>query len=320
MASTDTTLLEWVKTVSDLSESLETATGVAVTPDAKKHLLLSGLLPEFKLKKQMIQSQDRGNTLTLADCVDDLTDYAKEENLMNIKKGTSQRRTQTYYSQHDERKTNDQSRNMQSKNVPQKKGGFRERLALQQCKHWTAGTCVHGVNCYRRHEGPGGCAAKAPTTKTPEHKHTSILPTPSAPLLICQYCSANGHALRECPQFLSVREDSRETFFASAKPNYSFPVIEEEFPENEFPQSSSVPLKVLFFALLVSICTYLSDFALESRRALKSIVSWQAVVFFLALAALTSYALAAPPPFRSRCFILQQWGPRECFEGSAMGG
>jgi hypothetical protein len=122
MANTDTTLLEWIKTVSDLAESLETATGVAVLPDAKKHLLLSGLLPEFKLKKQMIQSQDKGNTLTLAECVDDLVDYAKEENLMDVKKGISQRRTQTYYSQHDERKTNDQSRNVQSKNVPQRKG------------------------------------------------------------------------------------------------------------------------------------------------------------------------------------------------------
>ena len=57
MANTDTNLLEWIKTVSDLAESLETATGVAVLPDAKKHLLLSGLLPEFKLKKQMIQSR-----------------------------------------------------------------------------------------------------------------------------------------------------------------------------------------------------------------------------------------------------------------------
>ena len=40
MANTDTTLLEWIKTVSDLAESLETATGVVVRPDAKKHLLL----------------------------------------------------------------------------------------------------------------------------------------------------------------------------------------------------------------------------------------------------------------------------------------
>ena len=64
MMNTDTNLLEWVKTVNDLAESLQTATGVNVTADQKKHLLLAGLLPEFKLKRQMIQSQDKSNTLT----------------------------------------------------------------------------------------------------------------------------------------------------------------------------------------------------------------------------------------------------------------
>ena len=111
--------------MNDLADSLETATRVAVTPGAKKHLLLSGLLPEFKLKKQMIQSQDKGDTLTLSKCVDDLIEYAKEENLMDVKKGTSHRRNQTYYGQHDDEKSNGLSRNVKSKNVPQKKG-FRE--------------------------------------------------------------------------------------------------------------------------------------------------------------------------------------------------
>ena len=118
MANTDTSLLDWIKTVNDLADSLETATRVTVPAGAKKHLLLSGLLPEFKLKKQMIQSQDKGDTLTLSECVDDLIDYAKEENLMDIKKGTSQRRNQTYYGQHDDEKSNGLSRNVKSKNVP----------------------------------------------------------------------------------------------------------------------------------------------------------------------------------------------------------
>ena len=210
MMNTDTTLLEWVKTVNDLAESLETATGVAVLPDQKKHLLLSGLLPEFKLKKQMIQAEDKGNTLTLNQCVDDLIDYANEENLMGVKKGTSQRKNQSFYGEANRRtdsKSNDQSKIVTSKTVPQMKGGFRDRLATQPCRHWASGTCVHGVNCYRRHEGPGGCTADAPTTKSsvkiPGIVPTTvptIFPTPSAPPQ-CHYCSTTGHAMKECPDF-----------------------------------------------------------------------------------------------------------------------
>ena len=219
-----------------LANSLETATRVAVTPGAKKHLLLSGLLPEFKVKKQMIQSQDKGDTLTFRECVDDLIDYANEENLMAIKKGTTQRRNQSYYGQHQddsEQKSNGQSRNVQSKNVPQKKG-FRENLATQQCKHWTAGTCVHGANCYRQHKGPGGYTANAPTAKS---QKSTPLPTPSAPSLDCHYCSTTGHAMKDCPDFKRTQMHNKgQAMYAGDDhdgPAFSFPVMHEELPDSE---------------------------------------------------------------------------------------
>ena len=293
MANTDTSLLDWIKTVNDLADSLETATRVTVPAGAKKHLLLSGLLPEFKLKKQMIQSQDKGDTLTLSECVDDLIDYAKEENLMDIKKGTSQRRNQSYYGQHDEEKGNGQSRNVQSKNVPQKKG-FRENLATQQCKHWTAGTCVHGANCYRQHKGPGGCTANAPTAKT---QKSTPLPTPSAPSLDCHFCSTTGHAMKDCPDFkrsVSMGHTKGQVMYAgddSDGPAFSFPVMHEELPDNEeeeahHPNTYFKILKVLFCSIMVAPIFY------GFRRILKSCVP--TILLLAVFAALASYALAAP--------------------------
>ena len=288
--NTDTNLLEWVKTVSDLADSLQTSTGVAVTAERKKRLLLAGLLPEFKMKKQWIHSQDKDNTLSFADCVDDLTDFAKEENLMNLKKGTFQKRNQTFMGQ-------DSKFNGQSRNVPQKKMSYRDNLATQQCRQWTAGTCIHGANCYRRHDGPGGCAKETPVTKP--QKPTSMLPIPSAPLLICQYCSTNGHVLQECPQFIrSVKEESGETMFTSAEPAYTFPVVEEELPENEQSVESSY-LKYFMLSLAATITTiffFMTDGFIDVRRTLKSFVGWRGVLIVLIMAVLVSYSAAAPIP------------------------
>jgi hypothetical protein len=284
MMNTDTTLLEWVKT-NDLAESLETATGVPVLADQKKHLLLSGLLPEFKLKKQMIQAEDKGNTLTLSQCVDDLIDYANEENLMGVKKGISQRKNQSFYGEANRRtdsKSNGQLKHVTPKAVPQMKGGFRERLATQPCRHWAAGVCAHGVNCYRRHEGPGGCTADAPTTKSATKGPGTVptpFPTPSAPPH-CHYCSTTGHAMKDCPDFKRLHDYNREqAMYANDKhdgPAFSFPVMhEEELPDNEVHHHHDTPfqiLKVLMFSMVASIFYLCMGAFPDFRRLLKSCV------------------------------------------------
>jgi hypothetical protein len=148
--STDTTLLLWFKTVDDLAVDLSTATGVAVTDEQKKTLLLEGLLPEFKAKRQMIQ--DKGNSFTLADTKSSLQDYAKEEGLMTLRKGSSQRKNQSFAvnGYNKKRKADSQPRDVTAKKT------HRENLADQPCKNWAEGTCRFGDECYRRHDGPEG--------------------------------------------------------------------------------------------------------------------------------------------------------------------
>ena len=290
--STDTTLLQWFKAVDDLAADLSTARGAPVSDEDKKTLLLEGLLPEFKSKKLMIE--DKGNSFSLSETKSSLQDYAQVEGLMTLRKGASQRKTQTYAVEGFKKRKG----NFQSKDVPNAKNfkSHKENLATQLCKKWVEGICPHGANCYRKHEGPGGSLI-APTT-TANAKSTP-LPVPSAPLMICQYCSTNGHAVRDCPQFLrSVKEESNEAMFTSTKAAYTFPVIEEELPDNERNEKSSVSLKLLYLTLTATLTTiflFFGDVVTGVRRNLKSLVGWRAILFFIVLALIT-YSYADPIP------------------------
>ena len=113
--STDTTLLQWFKAVDDLAADLSTARGAPVSDEDKKTLLLEGLLPEFKSKKLMIE--DKGNSFSLSETKSSLQDYAQVEGLMTLRKGASQRKTQTYAVEGFKKRKG----NFQSKDVPNAK-------------------------------------------------------------------------------------------------------------------------------------------------------------------------------------------------------
>ena len=170
-ASTDTNLLEWFRKVDVLAENLATATGVPVSDVQKKTMLLGGLLPEFKTHKQRVQ--DKGNAFTLSETRDTLQDYAKEDGLLELKKGTSQRKSQTYpvFEGFKKRKAKGQS----PTEVPAAKRTHREHLASQLCKRWVEGTCPHGTSCYRQHKGPGGCLKQAPAKVADAHTDLPIV-------------------------------------------------------------------------------------------------------------------------------------------------
>ena len=121
-SSTDTTLLQWFKIVEDLAADLATARGAAVSDEEKKNLLLEGLLPEFKPKKQFIF--EKGNSHTLAATKADLQDFAKQEGLMSLRRGTSQQKTHSFAV---DGRSNKRKANFKSKEVNAKKT-FKESL------------------------------------------------------------------------------------------------------------------------------------------------------------------------------------------------
>jgi hypothetical protein len=290
--STDTTLLQWFKAVDDLATDLSTARGLPVSDEEKKTLLLEGLLPEFKSKKQLIE--DKGNSFTLAETKTSLQDYAQAEGLMTLRKGASQRKTQTYAIDGLKKRKS----TFQSKDIPNAKKSHKENLSTQLCRKWVEGTCPHGANCFRKHEGPGGSLAVP--MRPAGSQSAAALPVPSAPLMVCQYCSTNGHVVRDCPQFLrSVKEESGETMFANAKVAYTFPVVEEDLPENEKYEESSLSLKFVLLSLAAAVTTaflFLTNVFADLRRNLKSLVGWRGILFFFVLAVLISYSVAAPIP------------------------
>ena len=208
-----------------------------------------------------------------------------------LRKGTAQRKNQSFavHGSNKKRKTN-----FQSKDVPAKKS-HRENLAGQPCKKWAEGTCPFGDKCYRTHDGPEGSdtVKKAPLVKAP-----GILPTPSIPVSNCHYCSTTGHTMKDCPDF---KHDNAynlgQAMHARIHANVSSPVMhEEDLPNDEICHHHDTPfqLKVLFVSLVASNLCWLPNF----RRTLKSCVP--TIVFFVVLAALALYALAAPAPSPSR--------------------
>ena len=293
-SSTDTTLLQWFKIVEDLAADLATARGAAVSDEEKKNLLLEGLLPEFKPKKQFIF--EKGNSHTLAATKADLQDFAKQEGLMSLRRGTSQGKTHSFVV---DGRSNKRKANFKSKEVPAKKT-FKESLSETSCKKWAEGKCQYGDDCYRRHDGPGASLKSVPPhmQRDTNTSQSSSLPKPSVPLVTCQYCFTGGHILRECPKFiLATQENSGETMFAKVTPNFSFPVVEEELPEDEMPDKSSVVIKLSFVSIIASIVLYFSGIFSELRRIIKSSVGWRGVLLLIVLTALASYAFAAPLPY-----------------------
>ena len=210
---------------------------------------------------------------------------------MTLRKGTSQKRNQSFSVDGNDKK---RKSNFQSKQVPAKKS-HRENLAEQSCKKWAEGICQFGDRCYRSHDGPEGSAKKGPITK-----NASVLPMPTVPIPNCHYCSNTGHMMKDCPDFklanvynlgqaMYVNDDKEKV------PNFSFPVMhEEELPddENSHQDRHDNPFyfKVLFASLVASVLYWIVDF----RRNLKSCVP--AIVIFVIFASLASYALAAPTP------------------------
>jgi hypothetical protein len=292
-ASTDTNLLEWFRKVDVLAENLATATGVPVSDVQKKTMLLGGLLPEFKTHKQRVQ--DKGNAFTLSETKDTLQDYAKEDGLLELKKGTSQRKSQTYpvFEGFKKRKAKGQS----PTEVPAAKRTHREHLASQLCKRWVEGTCPHGASCYRQHKGPGGCLKQAPAKVA--DARTDMLPMPAAPMAICAYCSTNGHAIRECPQFIRASKGDAEenVFFSDDKPIYTFPVEDLPGVEEDHYEKSPIMMwssKLLFLSLVAVMFAHFTEIISNLRRSLRSFVGWRAALFLLVLSVLIGYSLAAP--------------------------
>ena len=306
--STDCTLLQWFQRVEDLARDLATATGTPVSDEMKKTVILDGLLPEFKTKKLMIQ--DKGNGHDLQRTKEDLQDFAQEEGILELKKSSSQKRNQSYALDGlRKRKGSPPTKNLPSKRLQT----HRAKLATQPCKNWAEGVCNYGDKCYRKHEGPAGAGAAlkgTPTSKAMSAAPSSSLPVPSAPRAVCQYCSIDGHVIRECPQYLqAIKENSSALMFANAHvdPAYTFSLVEEELPEDEAPaivnhdhQSTITPMKTLF-SLFSLVIFYLSGAFTEVRRILKSLaiwsIDWRTFLFFLVIAALMSYSFAATTPF-----------------------
>ena len=86
--------------------------------------------------------------------------------------------------------------------------------------------------------------------------------------------------------------------FTSAEPAYTFPVVEEELPENEQSVESSY-LKYFMLSLAATITTiffFMTDGFIDIRRTLKSFVGWRGVLIVLIMAVLVSYSAAAPIP------------------------
>ena len=83
--------------------------------------------------------------------------------------------------------------------------------------------------------------------------------------------------------------------FTSAEPAYTFPVVEEELPDDEKNQAAPSPLAILYFALISAIL-YFGQAIFGLRRILNTMISWQAVIFLCVVATLASYAIGAPSP------------------------
>ena len=108
--------------------------------------------------------------------------------------------------------------------------------------------------------------------------------------------------MKECPDFkrLATDHNKGQALYANDKhedPAYSFPVMhEEELPDNEVHHHTGPVqiLKVLLFAMVAAIFGVCMGALPDFRRLLKSV--FPTLVVLVVVAALTSYAFAAPTP------------------------
>ena len=125
-----------------------------------------------------------------------------------------------------------------------------------------------------------------------------MLPVPTAPMAICAYCSTNGHAIRECPQFIraSKGDADESVFFSDDKPVYTFPV--EDLPGVE-DRHEKLPImmwspKLLFLSLVGVMFAHFTEVVSNLRRGLRSFVGWRGVLLILVMSVLIGYSFAAP--------------------------
>ena len=272
MASTNTTIGGWIATVNRLGRDKIEAGGTCSEEDRLTRLL-SGLLPEFKEIKNLLNHQ-KGVPLTYASASDDLLDWAMNNNCEDLKKGSARQSRAFNVHAEDKKSSEEQQARIAA-------------LGKEQCHMYTAGKCRFGANCYRRHDGPGGCTPGAAGTSKP---HPSKAPPPKAS---CNFCGSPGHStLNACESFLQTISagrtgvpDSQAFYHASpaapaagssgqavsvsgqarVHPAYSFNVqardafapglgTVEDAPEGHAPESSS--WSSVFFHVLLLVCMF----------------------------------------------------------------
>ena len=194
MSSTGTTLLGWVAHVARCAKIVRTSGGAA-DEGAELAVLLEGLLPEFNPIKLLLNQRPN---LTLRDATSILMDFARNENLLELRKGGSQHKA----------KDNVFSVSTNKTRAPYTQEQLNQ-MKTELCKAWALGYCRYKDKCYRKHEGAFGHSKTnkarpaldkpAPTPVTTDRVDSSAA---------CHLCHQRPqHELSECPVAKSTNID-----------------------------------------------------------------------------------------------------------------
>ena len=203
MSSTGTTILAWTAHVSRCAK-IVTVGGGSVDDKAQLAVILKGLLPEFAQIK-LILNQRAG--LTLADAITGLLDYARQENLLELSKGSLDTSTNTYAVDDNPGAPKDRFGKPQTPMDEATRTMLKRKYGDKEC--WSfkkTGQCKWGKDCVRSHNGPKGPQGLNKRNK-PDDK-TTHAPTPLPAQAGCMLCQVGSqHRPENCPVVKSSHVD-----------------------------------------------------------------------------------------------------------------
>jgi hypothetical protein len=191
MATSGTTIVSWVSHVSRGARIVRESGGQA-DETAEVSILLKGLLPEFKQIKTLL---NQNRTLTLPLAVSTLMDFARDENILELSKGTNTNKSNVFT-------VSDRQDDRVRKPGPPTDEDL-ARMGQEECRMYKQFKCPFGDRCYRKHVGEGG-------NQKDNHrrKKQAPAPTPSTAQVdatpACHFCLDGRHEPQHCPTVSST--------------------------------------------------------------------------------------------------------------------
>ena len=224
MATTNTTISQWVRRVNDLANDMVLSGNTCEEHD-KITRFMCGLLPEFDSIKNIVNH--RPGPQTFSAVCEDVLDWAQNNNKEDLCKGSARQTRAFNVQDHSDRRAH---------RTPEEEKARIAALKNEPCRAYAAGKCRWGIKCYRNHEGPGGFTPNAPGTPAP-----GKYPTKAPPVSQCNFCGSPAHHMIKCEAYLATvatapkAEQDSKTFYAQGSasgqahgpavhPAYSFSV------------------------------------------------------------------------------------------------